>query len=114
MPIDMQSLCPLLAVYDMATSLRFYRDLLGLEIHASSNPEPDGHIDWAWLRRNDANLMLNTMFERSHRPSEIDPIRVAAHGDTQLYIACQDLDTAAQHLQVAGITSKGPMVRALA
>jgi hypothetical protein len=26
MPIEMQGLCPLLAVYDMPTSLRFYRD----------------------------------------------------------------------------------------
>jgi catechol 2,3-dioxygenase-like lactoylglutathione lyase family enzyme len=41
----------------MPTSLRFYRDLLGFEIHMSSDPEPDGHIDWVWLRRSDADLM---------------------------------------------------------
>ena len=29
MKIDMQGLCPLLAVYDMPTSLRFYREVLG-------------------------------------------------------------------------------------
>ena len=57
MQIDMQGLCPLLAVYDMPTSLRFYRDLLGFEIHMKSDPEPDGHIDWVWLRRSDADLM---------------------------------------------------------
>jgi glyoxylase I family protein len=111
MPFDMQTLCPLLAIYDMSTSLRFYRDLLGFEIHASSAPEPDGHIDWVWLRRNDANLMLNTMFERSHRPTHLDPVRVAAHGDTQIYIGCQDLDAAAQTLRAAGVKVNGPIVR---
>lgn len=111
MPIEMQTLCPLLTVYDMPTSLRFYRDLLGFEIQMNSDPEPDGHFDWVWLRRNDANLMLNTMFERSRRPLLLDPVRVAAHGDTQIYIGCQDLDTAAQTLQAAGITRKGPIVR---
>ncbi|HEY1903206.1 MAG TPA: VOC family protein [Terracidiphilus sp.] len=111
MPIDIRSVCPLLAVFDMPTSLRFYRDLLGFEIHFSSDPEPDGHIDWVWLRRNDADLMLNTMFERSHRPLELDPVRVAAHGDTQLYIGCQDLDAAAEYLKAAGVAVKGPMVR---
>ena len=111
MPIDMQGLCPLLAVYDMLTSLSFYRDVLGFEIHMSSDPEPDGHLDWVWLRRNDANLMLNTMFERSNRPPQIDPVRFASHGDTQIYIGCEDLDSAAQTLQAAGIAVKGPILR---
>jgi len=111
MPIEMHGLCPLLAVYDMPTSLRFYRDLLGFGIHMSSDPEPDGHIDWVWLRRNDAELMLNTMFERSRRPPQIDPVRIAAHGDTQIYIGCEDLDGAAEYLRAAGIGVKGPIVR---
>jgi len=111
MPIDIRSLCPLLAVYDMPTSLRFYRDLLGFEIHQTSDPKPDGHIDWVWLRRNDANLMLNTMFERNRRPQQLDPARVAAHGDTQIYMGFKDLDAAAQTLQAAGVAVKGPIVR---
>ncbi|MGD0733664.1 MAG: VOC family protein [Terracidiphilus sp.] len=111
MQIDMQSLCPLIVVFDMPTSLRFYRDILGFEIHSHSEPEPDGHIDWIWLRRNQANLMLNTMYDRSRRPAQPDPVRTSMHGDTQLYIWCQDLDAAAQHLQAAGIQVKGPMVR---
>jgi catechol 2,3-dioxygenase-like lactoylglutathione lyase family enzyme len=111
MALEIHGLCPLFAVYDMPTSLRFYRDLLGFEIHMSSDPEPDGHIDWVWLRRNDANLMLNTMFERSSRPPQLDPGRIGAHGDTQLYIGCQDLDGAAEYLRDAGVAVKGPMVR---
>jgi catechol 2,3-dioxygenase-like lactoylglutathione lyase family enzyme len=111
MALELHGLCPLLAVYDMPTSLRFYRDLLGFEIHMSSDPELDGHVDWVWLRRNDADLMLNTMFDRDRRPPQLDPVRIAAHGDTQLYIGCHDLDAAAQYLQAADITVKGPIVR---
>jgi catechol 2,3-dioxygenase-like lactoylglutathione lyase family enzyme len=111
MPIDMRGLCPLLSVFDMPTSLRFYRDLLGFEIYRSSDAEEDGHIDWCWLRRNDADLMLNTAYERSRRPPAPDSARVAAHGDTQIYIGCQDLDEAAQYLKTAGVTVRGPMVR---
>lgn len=111
MAIDMHGLCPLLSVFDMATSLRFYRDLLGFEIYQSSDPEPDGHIDWCWLRLNDANLMLNTAYDRSRRPPAPDPARIAAHADTQVYIGCQNLDAAAQYLQAGGIPIRGPMVR---
>ena len=111
MQIDMQGLCPLLAVYDMPTSLRFYRDLLGFEIHMRSDPEPDGHIDWVWLRRNDANLMLNTMLERTHLPPQPDPVCIYLQGYTEIYIGCQDVDAAAQYLQAAGIAVKGPIVR---
>jgi catechol 2,3-dioxygenase-like lactoylglutathione lyase family enzyme len=111
MPIDMHGLCPLLSVFDMPASLRFYRDLLGFEIYRSSDPEDDGHIDWCWLRLNDAHLMLNTAYERSDRPPSPDPARVSAHGDTQIYIGCGHLETAAQYLQAAGIPVKGPIVR---
>lgn len=111
MPIDMRGLCPLLAVFDMPTSIRFYRDLLGFEIFSTSGPEPDGHFDWCWLKLNDAELMLNTAFDRSRRPAAPDPARIAAHGDTQIYIGCKDLDAAVEYLRAAGIQAKGPMVR---
>jgi len=111
MALDLHGLCPLLSVFDMPTSLRFYRDVLGFSIFSSSDPEPDGHIDWCWLKLNDAALMLNTAFERSHRPAAPDPAQIAAHGHTQLYIGCQDLEAASQYLRAAGIEVKGPMVR---
>lgn len=37
--------------------------------------------------------------------------RIAAHGDTQLYIRCQDLDAACHSLRAAGIAARGPVVR---
>jgi catechol 2,3-dioxygenase-like lactoylglutathione lyase family enzyme len=111
MALDLRSLCPLLSVFDMPTSVRFYRELLGFEFVNTSDPEPDGHFDWCWLRRNDADLMLNTTFERSRRPPAPDPARLAAHGDTQIYIGCQDLDAACAYLRNAGILLNGPTVR---
>jgi catechol 2,3-dioxygenase-like lactoylglutathione lyase family enzyme len=111
MALDLRGLCPLLSVFDMPTSLKFYRDLLGFALVASSGPEPDGHFDWCWLRLNDAALMLNTAHDRSKRPAAPDPARMAGHGDTQIYIGCQDLDAASRFLQDAGIAVKGPTVR---
>jgi len=111
MPVDMHGLCPLLAVFDMPTSIRFYRDILGFEVFSTSVPEPDGHFDWCWLKKNETELMLNTSHERSRRPAAPDPSRIAAHGDTQIYIHCRDLDAAAQYLRAAGIEAKGPIVR---
>jgi len=111
MALDLRGLCPLLSVFDMPTSVRFYRDMLGFEFVNTSDPEPDGHFDWCWLRKNDAELMLNTAYERSHRPPQPDATRIAAHGDLQIYIGCQDLDAAKQYLEGAGQAVKGPIVR---
>ena len=110
-PIEMRGLCPLFSVFDMPAALHFYCDILGFEVFSSSTPESDGHFDWCWLKLNETALMLNTAFERSQRPTAPDPARIATHGDTQIYIGCQDLDAAAQYLRAAGIEAEGPMVR---
>ena len=38
MSLDARGLTPLLSVYDMPTSVRFYRDSLGFEVAMSSPP----------------------------------------------------------------------------
>lgn len=111
MAIDMRGLCPLLLVFDMPTSLRFYRDLLGFKIVSTSDPQPDGQFDWCWLRLNDAALMLNTTHERDRRPTSLDPARIAAHSDTQIYIGCRDLDAACRFLRSAGLQVRDPVIR---
>src|SRR5262249_14181162 len=55
MGVKVEGLVPLIQVFDMPTSLRFYRDLLGFEIVAQSSPGDD--FDWGWLRLDDADLM---------------------------------------------------------
>lgn len=67
------------------------------------------HI-WGWLRLNDADVMLNTAYEKDNRPAVPGPARVAAHGDTCLYFGCPDVDAAYRHLQEQGVNVKEPKV----
>ena len=90
MAIELTYLTPLLEVFDMARSLRFYCDVLGFAIVEKAGPETD--IGWVWLQRAELNLMLNTAYELPHRPVQEDPLRVKAHKDTTLYFGCPDVD----------------------
>ena len=109
MALKIEGVCPLLEVFDMPKAIAFYRDLLGFEIVATSRPGND--FDWALLRLNDAELMLNTAYERHERPATPDPSRVAAHGDTALFFGCRDLDAAYTHLRTLGLDVKEPVIR---
>ena len=109
MTIEAQYLCPLLQVFDMPASLRFYRDVLGFEVVDTSDGEGD-RIDWVWLELGEASLMLNTAYEQEHRPAEPDPARFAAHDDTSLYIGCSDVDAVYRHLHERGVPAKMPTV----
>ena len=109
MTLTIEGLCPLLQVFDMPSSLAFYRDVLGFEIVAQAPPEGDA-CDWAWLRHGTAELMLNTRYEAGDRPAAPDPARVAAHEDTALYVGCRDVDGAFRHLREKGIELEAPKV----
>lgn len=110
MPIDMHGLCPLLQVFDMPTSVRFYRDLLGFEVFSTSPPRSPDNFDWCWLKFNGTELMLNTAYEFDSRPLSPDTARVAAHDDTCLYIGCPDVDEAYRHLLAKGADVKPPKI----
>jgi catechol 2,3-dioxygenase-like lactoylglutathione lyase family enzyme len=97
---------PLLQVYDMPTAVHFYRDLLGFEL---VNQSRDGEeFDWCLLSRNGAEIMLNTMYEPGHRPSQPDARRTAVHADAGLYFACRELDSAYEHLTANGVRVDPP------
>lgn len=99
---------PLLQVFDMPTSLRFYRDVLRFELAATSG---DGDTsDWVLLRHGSVELMLNTMYERDARPPAADPTRVTHHTDVSLYFGLEDLDGAYAHLRASGADAKPPSV----
>ena len=71
MALDVRGLTPLLQVYDMPTSVRFYRDVLGFEVAATSPMLGEDRFHWALLRLGDAELMLNTAYEFDNdRPAE--------------------------------------------
>ena len=109
MAIEIRHLAPLLQVFDMPTSLKFYCEGLGFEI-ALTDRKPPPHNDWVLLRLNEFDLMLNTAYEAEHRPPAPDPARIAAHEDTSIYFACPDVDAAYAHLKAKGIKSKEPKV----
>lgn len=102
-------LCPLLQVFDMPTSIRFYRDLLGFKV-ASPVPEDD-RCDWVLLELNGSELMLNTAYEADERPPSPDPVRLAAHRDTALFFDCADVDEACALLRRKRLKVKDPQVR---
>ena len=110
MPIDTRGLCPLLQVYDMPTSIGFYRDALGFEVIDSSTPRSPDDFDWCLLKQNGTELMLNTRYEFDSRPPGPDPTLVAAHDDTCLYIGCPDVDAAYRHLRDTGLDITEPKV----
>ena len=106
MPIEIRGLAPLLQVFDMPTSIRFYRDVLGFEIiHQSTEGD---HFDWALLRLGNAELMLNTAYESDSRPESPDGARIAAHEDTTLYFGCPNVDATYEYLTSKGVQTKPP------
>ncbi len=94
MALEIRGLCPLLQVFDMETSIRFYCDVLGFEIGATS--KPSGHFGWALLRL--------------ERPPAPDAARVSAHDDTTIYFGCPDVDAAYEHLRNKGLDVKRPKI----
>ena len=112
MPLEFRSLCPLIQVFDMRTSLAFYRDTIGMELVQAAPEHATGDdFGWVWLRRNDAHLMLNTAYDPdAERPAAPEPARVAAHDDTGLFIACPDVDGMYQHLRRKGVEVQAPTI----
>jgi len=109
MSIEVRRVCTLLQVFDMPTSVRFYRDVLGFEV-VSTSPRDGDRFDWGLLRLGDAELMLNTAYEQPHRPVKPDASRAAAHADTTLYFECPDVDAAYGHLKSHGVEVKPPKI----
>jgi glyoxylase I family protein len=106
MSVDVRSMTPLLEVFDMPTSLAFYRDLLGFEVVGRSGP--DDNCGWVLLRLNDIHLMLNTAYEDDERPPAPDPSRIRAHHDTALFFSCPNVDAAYHYLQERGVRVEPP------
>jgi catechol 2,3-dioxygenase-like lactoylglutathione lyase family enzyme len=109
MKTEFFGVAPLLQVYDMPLSVRFYRDLLGFEIVNQSPGEHD-EFNWCLLSRNGAELMLNTMYESAYRPPQPDAKRTAAHADICLYFACRELDNVCEYLRTNDIRVEPPRV----
>ena len=99
----------LLQVFDMPTSLAFYRDKLGF-VWADDVPA-DGRCDFAILELHGCYLMLNTAFEADDRPEALDDGRRRAHRDTALFFDCANVDVAYAQLTAGGLQVTPPAVQ---
>lgn len=106
--MDLHGVAPLLQVFDMPTAIRFYRDVLAFTVASTS--EPGDNCNWALLRLNGAEVMLNTAYEADQRPAAQDPARMASHEDIGLFFGCKDLDAAYRHLRAHGVQLNPPKV----
>ena len=93
----------LFQVFDMNVAVAFYRDQLGFTLvdHSPVVDAAEGrYFHWCRLRRDDANVMLNTAYDANERPPVRDAARWGGHRDICLYIDCDDVD--AFYLELAG------------
>ena len=106
--IKIEGLCSLLQVYDMPAALKFYRDILGFKIIGSSKEGSD-EADWVWLKLNNAEIMLNTAYEKEYKPATQDEARQAVHADTSIYFGCPDTDDLYEYLLTKNIAVNPPV-----
>lgn len=108
MAIEVRRIAPLMEVFDMPTSLAFYRDKLGFQVTGDSGQGDES--GWVMLELGAATIMLNTAYDEGERPDAPDPNRIAAHRDTCIYFGCPDVDAAYEHLKSNGIAADPPSV----
>jgi glyoxylase I family protein len=108
--VEVRGVCTLLLVFDMRASLAFYRDVLGFEVAATNDDDAGDDVDWCYLKRGKAELMLNGLYEAHERPAAPGKSRRSVHADTCLYFACPDVDGAYRHLREHGVDAKAPVV----
>ena len=103
-----KGMCPYIEVFDMPASLQFYRDILGFQVSQSSGTGDD--VDWVLLQLDDIYLMLNTAYEKEHRPTQPDINRTKLHQDTAFFFGCPDTDAMYNYLSSKGLTVKAPFI----
>ena len=101
-------LTPLIGVFDMPTSLAFYRDVLGFTVVFAS-PEvvtAEGRFShFMWLRFGGAEIMLNTQYDSNERPMQ-PPEKTPK--DAVFYIGCSDVELAYKELTERGLNAERP------
>ena len=101
-----EDMCPYIEVFDMPTSLQFYRDLLGFKVVQSSGVGDD--VDWVLLQLENIWLMLNTAYEKDNRPSQPDANRINGHHDTAFFFRCSDIEGMYGYLSGKGKSARAP------
>jgi len=109
MALEVLGLAPLLQVYDMPTSVRFYRDKLGFEVVMTSPVMGEDYFHWCLLRLGKAEVMLNTAYEfNDERPPT--PPKALPYPSVGLYFGCPDVDAAYEAFRAKGVAVETPKV----
>jgi catechol 2,3-dioxygenase-like lactoylglutathione lyase family enzyme len=112
MAIEVTGVAPLVQVFDMPRSIRFYRDVLGFAVTGRSkalSDDPDD-VNWCMLELAPATVMLNTAYDPDDVPDAPDAARWEGHQDTGLFFGCPDVDAAYRHLVEMGVKVDPPKV----
>src|SRR5262245_32846512 len=108
MAIEIRGMAPLLSVFDMKTSLEFYRDILGFEVVQDSGRGNDS--GWVMLEKSGVTLMLNTAYDDEDRPEAPDPAHRTIHRETCLYFGCPDPHAAYEFLKSKDVKLDPPAI----
>jgi catechol 2,3-dioxygenase-like lactoylglutathione lyase family enzyme len=108
MTIEVRHMTPLLSVFDMPTSLKFYRDTLGFEVTQDTGQGDES--GWVMLQKSGVTLMLNTAYDDDERPPAPDPAHHAIHQETCLYFLSPDPQVAYEFLKSKGFQLDPPKV----
>jgi catechol 2,3-dioxygenase-like lactoylglutathione lyase family enzyme len=106
MTIEIRRMTPLLSVFDMPTSLKFYRDILGFQVREDTGQGDNS--GWVFLEKSGVTLMLNTLYDDDERPAAPSPSQHAIHLDTCLYFWVPDPDAVYTFLKASGLELKPP------
>lgn len=108
--MEVLGVCPYFEVYDMPTSVHFYRDLLGFEI-VTTSPALGGkdRFHWCMLRLGGAEVMLNTAYETDgERPSREEHLQARKYREACLFFGTPDVDGAYAELVAKGVVVNRP------
>lgn len=110
MNFSLLGLTPLLAVFDMQTSLSFYTDTLGFTV-VSASPEvetAEGRFShWMWLRFGPVEIMLNTQYDSNERPST--PSEKTPR-EAMFYIGCTSVEDVYAAFARRGLQAEPPKI----
>jgi glyoxylase I family protein len=111
MALNVGGVVALLWVYDMPTSVRFYRDVLGCEIVTTSPVIGEDYFHWAMLRLGKAQFMLNAIFESNDaRTPQPNRAQATSPRDVWLYFDCPDVDATYNELRHRNAAVEEPAV----
>jgi len=108
MGVDVRDMTPLLSVFDMPTSLKFYRDILGFVVTQDTGQGDESA--WVMLHKSGVTVMLNTAYDDDDRPPVPNPAHHAIHQETYLYFSCPDPEAAYEFLKSKGLNVDPPRV----